>query len=48
MPENILDLIDKFDLYVFDIYGVLWNGKSVISGADKTLEELKKALEEYM
>lgn len=43
MPENILDLIDKFDLYVFDIYGVLWNGKSVISGADKTLEELKKA-----
>ena len=43
MPENILDLIDKFDLYVFDIYGVLWNGKSVISGADKTLEVLKKA-----
>ena len=43
MPENILDLIDKFDLYVFDIYCVLWNGKSVISGADKTLEELKKA-----
>lgn len=43
MPENILDLIDKFDLYVFDIYGVLWNGKSVIPGADNTLEKLKKA-----
>lgn len=43
MPENILDLSDNFDLYVFDIYGVLWNGKSVISGADRTLEALKDA-----
>lgn len=43
MPENILDLKDNFDLFIFDIYGVLWDGRQVIDGAPEILSALKKA-----
>ena len=42
MLENILSLKNDFDLFVFDVYGVLWDGKKVISGALELLEDLKK------
>lgn len=43
MPENILALKDKFDVFLLDIYGVIWNGKEPVSGALKAMEDLKKA-----
>lgn len=43
MPDNILALQDDFELFIFDIYGVLWNGKSLIDGVPERLAALKKA-----
>lgn len=43
MLDNILELQDNFDLFIFDIYGVLWDGKKVIHNAVETLEKLKAA-----
>ncbi len=43
MLENILEVKDDFDLFIFDIYGVLWNGNSVIKNVPEHLETLKKA-----
>lgn len=41
MLDNILELKDKFDLFIFDIYGVIWDGKKVIPNSIETLEQLK-------
>lgn len=43
MPENILNLKDKFDVFLLDIYGVIWNGKMPVPGALEMMEELMKA-----
>lgn len=43
MPDNILALQDDFELFIFDIYGVLWNGKSLIENVPERLAALKKA-----
>lgn len=43
MPENILALKDKFDVFLLDIYGVIWNGKEPVKGALEAMEALKKA-----
>ncbi len=42
MPENILELKDKFEVFVFDIYGVVWDGKKLFDGVAETLEKLRK------
>lgn len=43
MLENILSLKDKFDVFIIDIYGVIWDGKQPITGALEHMIELKKA-----
>lgn len=43
MPENILSLKDKFDVFLLDIYGVIWDGKKTIAGSLEVMSELKKA-----
>lgn len=41
MLENILNLEDKFDLYVFDVFGVIWDGKKVIANSREVMRKLK-------
>lgn len=44
MPaQNLLDLKENFDVFVFDIYGVIWDGKKVIPGYDDVMKQLVKA-----
>lgn len=43
MPENILSLKDKFDVFLLNIYGVIWDGKKTIAGSLEVMSELKKA-----
>lgn len=43
MLENILSLKDKFDVFILDIYGVIWDGKKPVNGALEHMIELKKA-----
>ena len=43
MPDNILGLINKFDVFLFDIYGVIWNGKAPIVGATEVMTAIRKA-----
>ena len=38
--NNILDLADKFDIFFFDAFGVLWNGTSFFDGALASLKKL--------
>ncbi len=38
--NNILDLADRFDVFFFDAYGVLWNGNSFFDGVFDSLNEL--------
>lgn len=40
MPDNILSLKDKFDVFLLDIYGVIWDGKKPIDGAAQVMETL--------
>lgn len=43
MPENILSLKEKFDVFLLDIYGVIWNGKMPVDGAVEMMEDLMKS-----
>ncbi len=43
MPDNILSLKDKFDVFILDIYGVIWNGKAPIKGMPETMIALRQA-----
>lgn len=43
MPVNIVDIRDNFQVFVFDIFGVLWDGKKAIQGSLEVLENLKKS-----
>lgn len=44
MPaQNLLDLKENFDVFVFDIYGVIWDGKKVIPGYDEVMKQLVQA-----
>ena len=43
MPDNILSLKDKFDVFVLDIYGVIWDGKAPIKGMLEAMAALKQA-----
>ena len=42
MLDNILCLKEKFDVFILDIYGVIWGGKEPIKGALEVMQELKK------
>lgn len=48
MLDNILELKDEFDIFIFDIYGVLWDGKKVIPNSLETLAVLKAAGKKVM
>lgn len=41
--KNILDLIDLYDAFLVDIYGVIFDGATLYPGVLSTLESLKKA-----
>lgn len=43
MLDNILELKDNFDVFIFDIYGVIWDGKKLIPNSAETLAALKVA-----
>ena len=44
MPaQNLLELKESFDVFVFDIYGVIWDGKKVIPGYDEVMKNLVQA-----
>ena len=43
MPDNILSLKDKFDVFVLDIYGVIWDGKAPIKGMLEAMAALTQA-----
>ena len=40
--NNILDIKDKFDIFIFDMYGVLWSGKEIYKNVPETLQALKR------
>jgi len=40
--NNILDLKERFDVFIFDAYGVFWNGKDFYKGSIEAMEELVK------
>ncbi|MDR1694191.1 MAG: TIGR01459 family HAD-type hydrolase [Lactobacillaceae bacterium] len=42
MLDNILKIENKFDVFMFDLYGVLWDGCKLINEADTMLKELRK------
>ena len=35
-------LVDKFDTWLFDCDGVLWNGDALVDGAKEVLEMLRR------
>ncbi len=43
MPDNILSLKDKFDVFLLDIYGVIWDGKKPIDGAKEAMSALRRS-----
>lgn len=38
--NNILDLKDRFDIFIFDAYGVIWDGSNFYKGSKETMAEL--------
>ena len=40
--NNIIDLKDKFDVFIFDAYGVFWNGSDFYSGSREAMQYLVK------
>lgn len=41
--QNILDLKDKYDTFIFDKWGVLWDGEKLFPGVINLFTDLKKA-----
>lgn len=41
MLENILKIENKYDVFIFDLCGVIWNGAAIESQAEETLKTLK-------
>ncbi|KAI0316878.1 2-phosphoglycolate phosphatase [Amylostereum chailletii] len=41
-PNQYLDLVDKYDTWLFDCDGVLWQGDSLIDGTIEVLDILRK------
>lgn len=42
MLDNILRLENKFDVFMFDLFGVIWNGTQIINNAEQTMQSLKE------
>lgn len=40
-PNNVRDLVDSVDAFLFDCDGVIWKGDSLIDGVPETLETLR-------
>jgi 4-nitrophenyl phosphatase len=40
-PERYQELLDKYDTWMFDCDGVLWNGDRLIDGAVEVLQLLR-------
>lgn len=43
IEKNILSLMDKFDIFFFDAFGVLWDGSDFYENTKEALEELVSA-----
>ncbi len=41
--RNIKDIMNNFDVFVFDVYGVIWSGKQIYKNIPETMETLRKA-----
>jgi HAD superfamily hydrolase (TIGR01450 family) len=40
--NNILELADKFDTFLFDAYGVFWDGSEFYDGSRENMQQLKR------
>ncbi|MGN0929439.1 MAG: HAD hydrolase-like protein [Alphaproteobacteria bacterium] len=40
--NGIMDIKDKFNILIFDVYGVIWSGKEIYKNVPKIMENLKK------
>lgn len=40
--NSIIDIKDKFDIIIFDVYGVIWSGKEIYKNVPEIMENLKK------
>lgn len=40
--KEIMDIKDKFDVFIFDVYGVIWSGKEIYQNVLKILQSFKK------
>jgi 4-nitrophenyl phosphatase len=40
-PEHYASLIDKYDTFMFDCDGVLWNGNQLVDGVVEVLKFLR-------
>ena len=43
MLQNISSLRDEFDIFIFDVYGVIWDGSAMFPRALEVMEDLHKA-----
>ncbi len=41
--NNILEIKDLFDVFIFDAFGVFWDGSKLYHGSDKVMEDLVKS-----
>ena len=41
--RNIKDIMNNFDVFIFDVYGVIWSGKQIYKNIPETMETLRKA-----
>lgn len=48
MLEKILKQQQKFDVFIFDLFGVIWDGKKIINSAPAVLQKLKELEKEII
>ena len=39
--NGIMDIKDKFDVFIFDVYGVIWSGKEIYKNVPEIMKSLK-------
>lgn len=40
--NNLMEIADKFDVLIFDVYGVIWSGKEIYKNVPEIMKKLKK------
>lgn len=42
VKKSILDIKNNFDVFIFDVYGVIWNGREIYTDVPKVMKHLKQ------